>query len=144
MGTEYSVTTGRFQEAKLHWPLAGSESWKATVASVPWSDTEICTYPPAATRYKPVGFSDRSASGLSQPLQKGLEQLFRLDRFADMVVHARRDTDLAIIVEGAGGRDGDEWLKQGSKRTYLDGSAEPFIQHSNIFLEEIVWFQPFY
>jgi hypothetical protein len=34
-GTEHSVTTGRFQEAKLHWPLSGNESWKATVASVP-------------------------------------------------------------------------------------------------------------
>jgi len=35
MGTEHSVTTGRFQEAKLHWPLSGNESWTATVASVP-------------------------------------------------------------------------------------------------------------
>jgi hypothetical protein len=35
LGTEHSVTTGRFQEAKLHWPLSGNESWKATVASVP-------------------------------------------------------------------------------------------------------------
>jgi len=34
-GTEHSVTTGRFQEAKFHWPLSGHESWKVTVASVP-------------------------------------------------------------------------------------------------------------
>lgn len=34
-GTEYAVTTDRFQEAKFNWPLLGNESWKATVASVP-------------------------------------------------------------------------------------------------------------
>jgi hypothetical protein len=34
-GTERSVTTGRFQEAKFHWPLSGNQFWKATVASVP-------------------------------------------------------------------------------------------------------------
>lgn len=34
MGTEYAMTTDRFQEAKFHWPLFGNESWKATVASV--------------------------------------------------------------------------------------------------------------
>ena len=33
-GTEYSVTTGRFQEAKSNWQLSGKQSWKATVASV--------------------------------------------------------------------------------------------------------------
>ncbi len=35
MGTEHSVTTGRFREAKFHWLLSGNQSWKATVASVP-------------------------------------------------------------------------------------------------------------
>jgi len=34
-GTEHSVTTGRFHEAKFHWPLSGNHSWKAKVASVP-------------------------------------------------------------------------------------------------------------
>ncbi len=38
MGTEYAVTTDRFQEAKFNWPLIGNESWKATVASVPLPD----------------------------------------------------------------------------------------------------------
>jgi len=35
MSTEHSLTTGRFQEAKFHWPFSGNESWKATVATVP-------------------------------------------------------------------------------------------------------------
>jgi hypothetical protein len=34
-GTEYSVTTDRFQEAKIHWPLSGNEFCKATVSCVP-------------------------------------------------------------------------------------------------------------
>ena len=38
MGTEYAVTTGRFEEAKFRWPLFGNESWKATVASAPSTD----------------------------------------------------------------------------------------------------------
>jgi hypothetical protein len=38
MGTEYAVTTDRFQEAKFNWPLLGNESWKTTVASVPLPD----------------------------------------------------------------------------------------------------------
>ncbi|BAO29557.1 hypothetical protein [Sulfuritalea hydrogenivorans] len=41
MGTEHSVTTGRFQEAKSHWPLSGVESWKVTVASVPVAAIKI-------------------------------------------------------------------------------------------------------
>lgn len=36
-GTERSVTTGRFQEAKFNCPPSGDESWKAKVASVPSS-----------------------------------------------------------------------------------------------------------
>ena len=39
-GTEYAVTTDRFQEAKFNWPLLGNESWKATVASVPLRDIQ--------------------------------------------------------------------------------------------------------
>lgn len=38
MGTEDSLATGRFQEAKFHWPLSGNQFWKATVASVPSRD----------------------------------------------------------------------------------------------------------
>ena len=37
LGTEHSLTTGRFLEAKFHWPLFGNESWKATVESVPFA-----------------------------------------------------------------------------------------------------------
>ncbi len=39
MGTQHSVTSGRFQEGKFHRPLFGNESWKATVASVPIGDS---------------------------------------------------------------------------------------------------------
>jgi hypothetical protein len=37
MGTEHSVTTGYFQEAKFQRQLSGYESWKTTVASVPFA-----------------------------------------------------------------------------------------------------------
>ena len=37
LGTEHSVTSDRFQEAKLQWPLSGNEFWKASVASVPFA-----------------------------------------------------------------------------------------------------------
>ena len=42
-GTEHSLTTGRFQEAKFHWPLSGNESWKTTVASVSFADTDLAS-----------------------------------------------------------------------------------------------------
>ena len=38
MSGQSLLTTGRFQEAKFHWPLSGNQSWKATVASVPLGD----------------------------------------------------------------------------------------------------------
>jgi len=38
MGTEHSLTIGRFQEAKFHWPFSGNESWKLKVVSVPEAD----------------------------------------------------------------------------------------------------------
>jgi hypothetical protein len=40
---------------------------------------------------------------LFQPLQQGLKQPIRIDRLGDVIVHARVDADLAILIEGVGG-----------------------------------------
>lgn len=41
LGREYSVATGRFREAKSHWPLSGSEFEERTVAARPNPDCHL-------------------------------------------------------------------------------------------------------
>ena len=40
---------------------------------------------------------------LPEPLQQGFIQLLRIDRLADVLVHAGGETGLPILVEGVGG-----------------------------------------